>query len=68
MLFAGDAAAGAKGGRELRMTPRIVTDDLVTAKRSVARLAELEFGTAVFGHGPAVTGRPVDLFRALAAS
>jgi glyoxylase-like metal-dependent hydrolase (beta-lactamase superfamily II) len=65
VLFAGDAAAGGRG--KARPTPRLFTDDPATAATSVARLAELEFEVAVFGHGRAMTGRAVDAFRALAA-
>ncbi len=66
MLFVGDAAAGGRGGK-VRRTPRMFTDDMASAATSVARLAELEFEVAVFGHGRAVTGRAVDRFRELAA-
>ncbi|MDP9817449.1 MBL fold metallo-hydrolase [Spirilliplanes yamanashiensis] len=65
VLFAGDAAAG--GRRRLGSTPAMVTADHAAARRSVARLAELDFDTAVFGHGPAVRGRAVDRFREYAA-
>ena len=63
VLFAGDAA----GGGKVRSTPRAMTDDPAAARASVARLAELDFDVAVFGHGSAVVGRAVDRFRALAA-
>jgi glyoxylase-like metal-dependent hydrolase (beta-lactamase superfamily II) len=63
VLFAGDAAAG-RGGK-VRRTPRLLTDDVAAANASVARLAELEFEVAVFGHGSAVRGRAVDRFREL---
>ena len=65
VLFAGDAAAG-RGGK-VRRTPRLLTDDVAAADASVARLAELEFEVAVFGHGSAVRGRAVDQFRELAS-
>ena len=65
VLFAGDAAGG--GGGKVRATPRAMTDDLAAARTSVARLAELDFDVAVFGHGSAVRGRAVDRFRDLAA-
>ena len=65
VLFAGDAAAG--GRRRLGSTPAMVTADAAAARRSVARLAELDFETAVFGHGPAMRGRAVDHFRQYAA-
>jgi glyoxylase-like metal-dependent hydrolase (beta-lactamase superfamily II) len=62
VLFAGDAAAGGRGGR-IGRAPRMVTADLEEQERSVARLAGMEFEHAVFGHGRAVTGRAVDRFR-----
>ena len=62
VLFAGDAAAGKRGGR-VGAPPKMVTDDLEVAAGSVARLAGLDFEHAVFGHGRAVTGRAVDCFR-----
>jgi hypothetical protein len=42
------------------------TEDMAAAAASVARLAELQFEVAVFGHGRAVTGRAVDRFREFA--
>ena len=65
VLFAGDAAAG-RGGKA-RRTPRMLTDDVAAANASIARLVELEFEVAVFGHGSAVRGRAVDRFRELAS-
>ncbi|MFC4064839.1 MBL fold metallo-hydrolase [Actinoplanes subglobosus] len=61
VLFAGDAAASRRG----RVTgpPRVVTADPVRAGESLARLAELEFDHAVFGHGKAVSGLAVEAFR-----
>jgi glyoxylase-like metal-dependent hydrolase (beta-lactamase superfamily II) len=64
VLFAGDAASG--GGGKVRRTPRMLTDDVAAAQASVARLAELEFEVAVFGHGSAVRDRAIDRFRELA--
>jgi glyoxylase-like metal-dependent hydrolase (beta-lactamase superfamily II) len=64
VLFAGDAAAG--GRSKLRYAPRMVTEDREQLPRSVARLAELTFDVAVFGHGPAVRGGAVERFRELA--
>ncbi|MFI5494106.1 MBL fold metallo-hydrolase [Actinoplanes sp. NPDC051859] len=65
ILFAGDAAAGKRGGR-IGSTPKMVSDDLDQQRRSVEKLAGLDFDHAVFGHGPALTGRAVDAFRAYA--
>ncbi|MFC7533638.1 MBL fold metallo-hydrolase [Actinoplanes sp. GCM10030250] len=61
VLFAGDAAASRRG----RVTgpPRVVTADPAGAGNSLARLAELEFEHAVFGHGRAVTGMAAEVFR-----
>jgi len=66
VLFVGDAATGGRGGK-VRRTPGLFTEDMATAARSVARLAELEFEVAVFGHGRAITGRAVDRFRELSS-
>jgi glyoxylase-like metal-dependent hydrolase (beta-lactamase superfamily II) len=60
-LFAGDAAAGKRGG--VGSTPKMVSADLDQQAKSVARLAGLEFEHAVFGHGRAVSGRAVERFR-----
>jgi glyoxylase-like metal-dependent hydrolase (beta-lactamase superfamily II) len=62
ILFAGDAAAGKRGGR-IGSAPKMVSADLEEQAKSVARLAELEFEHAVFGHGRAVTGHAVERFR-----
>jgi glyoxylase-like metal-dependent hydrolase (beta-lactamase superfamily II) len=62
VLFVGDAASGRRGGR-VGASPRMVSDDPAREAMSVARLAELEFAHAVFGHGGAVSGRAVDRFR-----
>jgi len=67
VLFVGDAAGGGGRGGRVRRTPRLFNEDSPRAATSVARLAELEFEVAVFGHGRAVTGRAVDGFRRLAA-
>jgi glyoxylase-like metal-dependent hydrolase (beta-lactamase superfamily II) len=61
VLFAGDAAAGKRGG--VGSTPKMVSADLDQQAKSVARLAELDFEHAVFGHGRAVSGRAVERFR-----
>jgi glyoxylase-like metal-dependent hydrolase (beta-lactamase superfamily II) len=65
VLFAGDAAAGSKGA--VGSAPRAAADDLVALDRSVGKLAGLEFEHAVFGHGPAVSGRAVERFREYAS-
>ncbi|MEV4510417.1 MBL fold metallo-hydrolase [Dactylosporangium sp. NPDC049525] len=65
VLFAGDAAGG--GGTKVRRTPRLMTADAAAADAGVARLAQLRFEVAVFGHGAAVTAAAADRFRELAA-
>ncbi|GGM96748.1 glyoxylase-like metal-dependent hydrolase (beta-lactamase superfamily II) [Actinoplanes campanulatus] len=61
ILFAGDAAASRRG--QVTGPPGAVTADPARAGQSLARLAELEFDHAVFGHGRAVSGRAVGAFR-----
>ena len=61
ILFAGDAA-GSRRGR-VSAPPRPVTADPLRAGHSLARLAELEFEHAVFGHGRAVSGMAAEAFR-----
>jgi glyoxylase-like metal-dependent hydrolase (beta-lactamase superfamily II) len=65
LLFVGDAAASARS--KVRYAPRLVAEDHGAEKRSVAKLASLQFDVAVFGHGAPVTGRAVERFRELAA-
>jgi glyoxylase-like metal-dependent hydrolase (beta-lactamase superfamily II) len=68
VLFVGDAAAGGLGGGgNVRRTPRMFTEDVASAATSLARIADLEFEVAVFGHGRAVSGRACDRFRELVA-
>ena len=67
VLFAGDAAAGKRGGR-VGTAPKMVSADLDQQAKSVARLAGLDFEHAVFGHGRAVSGRAVERFREYVAS
>ena len=67
VLFAGDAAAGGGRGR-VRRPPGIMTADAAAARASLVRLAQESFDVAVFGHGPAVTGRAVDRFKELATA
>jgi glyoxylase-like metal-dependent hydrolase (beta-lactamase superfamily II) len=66
VLFAGDAAAGKRGGR-IGSAPKMVSADVDRQEESVARLAELTFEHAVFGHGGAVSGHAVERFREYAA-
>ena len=65
VLFAGDAAGSGRG--EVRPSPRVVTADRDAAARSLAKLAGLRFGAAVFGHGTPITGDAVARFRAAAS-
>jgi glyoxylase-like metal-dependent hydrolase (beta-lactamase superfamily II) len=67
VLFAGDAAAGGRGGR-VASAPRAMSADPSEQDRSIAKLATYDFDHAVFGHGPAVSGRAVDRFREYAAT
>jgi glyoxylase-like metal-dependent hydrolase (beta-lactamase superfamily II) len=67
VLFAGDAAAGGRGG-QVTSPPKMVSADLAEADRSIAKLAGLEFEHAAFGHGRAISGRAVERFRTYAAS
>jgi glyoxylase-like metal-dependent hydrolase (beta-lactamase superfamily II) len=67
ILFAGDAAAGARNGK-VHSTPRMAAADPAEMDRSVGRLASYDFEHAVFGHGRAVTGHAVDRFREYAAT
>lgn len=62
VLFAGDAAAG---GRTVRRSPGVMTEDRAVADESLRRLAALDFEVVVFGHGRAVTDGAADRFRAL---
>jgi len=65
VLFAGDAATSMRG--RVRKSPGAMTLDATRAAESLARLAQLDFDTVVFGHGKAVRGRAVDGFKALAS-
>ena len=66
VLFAGDAASGGRKGR-LRRSPRIVSEDREAESASVARLAELTFDAAVFGHGKSISRDAASRFREFAA-
>lgn len=59
VLIAGDAAARLLGRLELGS----VNADRAAARRSFGRLAELDFETACFGHGPVLRGRANAAFR-----
>jgi glyoxylase-like metal-dependent hydrolase (beta-lactamase superfamily II) len=66
VLFAGDAASGGRNGRP-RRSPRIITEDREAESASVARLAELTFEAAVFGHGKSISRDAASRFREFAA-
>ena len=55
VLFAGDTAGRLLGRLDLPI--RMFTEDIRQAKRSLRKLATLEFDTACFGHGRAMKGR-----------
>jgi glyoxylase-like metal-dependent hydrolase (beta-lactamase superfamily II) len=54
-LFAGDAMGRLLGRLDLPL--RMFTEDMREAKKSIRRLAGLEFNSACFGHGRAMVGR-----------
>ncbi|BCJ41623.1 hypothetical protein GCM10010168_53790 [Actinoplanes ianthinogenes] len=59
VLFAGDAATVADG----RVTAPRAAEDPARAAESLARLAERDFGHAVFGHGRPISGGAAARFR-----
>ena len=63
VLFAGDAV-----GNLGRLGPPLgtYTEDMDEAKRSIAKLAQLEFDVACFGHGGVIEGRAAAKLRGLA--
>lgn len=60
VLIAGDAAANL---RRLSTPFPYFTEDMAEAKRSIAKLAELDFDTACFGHGTVLRGGANAAFR-----
>ena len=66
VLFAGDAAGGRRNGR-IRRSPRQVTEDRAAELASIARLGNLSFESAVFGHGRAISREAAQRFREFAA-
>jgi glyoxylase-like metal-dependent hydrolase (beta-lactamase superfamily II) len=68
-LFVGDAALNILGPRaSTGRIAELVTVDQAAAAASFARLASLEFETALFGHGPPLTYGAAARFRAAARS
>jgi glyoxylase-like metal-dependent hydrolase (beta-lactamase superfamily II) len=63
VLFVGDAA---RNMNELANTPSAFAEDLSEAKRTIAKIAGLDFDTAVFGHGGVLRGKANAEFRKLA--
>src|SRR4029450_6738924 len=66
VLFARDAASGRRKGR-IRRSPRMVTEDRVAELASIARLGNLSFESAVFGHGKGISREAGQRVRGLAA-
>ncbi len=59
VLFVGDAAANVMG----RLNFGYSCEDMTAAKRSFRKLAELDFETAVFGHGLTIKRNAAERFR-----
>jgi glyoxylase-like metal-dependent hydrolase (beta-lactamase superfamily II) len=59
VLFVGDAATNMF--RRLNVAP--INEDDAAARASFAKLAELDFRVACFGHGSSIRGHAVDRFR-----
>lgn len=62
LLFVGDAAQNRKG---LNLPVPFFTEDMEQAKRTLSKIAELDFDVAVFGHGEVLKGRANAEFRRL---
>ena len=63
VLFVGDAA---RNMRRLANTPSAFAEDMPEARRTIAKIAGLDFDTAVFGHGGVLRGKANAEFRKLA--
>lgn len=63
VLFVGDAA---RNTRQLANTPPGFAEDMDEAKRTIRKIAALDFDTAVFGHGGVLRGKANAEFRKLA--
>ena len=59
LLIAADAASNF-----LRLSYPIIFEDIEEGRRTLRRLADLRFGTAVFGHGKPIIGGASERFRA----
>lgn len=64
LLFTGDALQFRQG--RLMRPHQVFSDDLAEARRSVARLAELDVDTICFAHYPALRGRAREALQGLA--
>jgi glyoxylase-like metal-dependent hydrolase (beta-lactamase superfamily II) len=62
VLFVGDAA---QHRSKLALPPPFFTEDMAQAKRTLGKIAELDFDTAVFGHGTVLRGKANTEFRKL---
>ncbi len=58
VLFAGDVASNL-----LRLSWSIIYEDFEEGKRSLAKVANLDFDVACFGHGKAIVGGAAEKFR-----
>ncbi|MFC3744737.1 MBL fold metallo-hydrolase [Paractinoplanes deccanensis] len=65
VLFAGDTASGTRDGK-VTLGPTQASVDPAEQGRSLRKLAGYDFEHALFGHGPAVSGRAAELLRAYA--
>jgi glyoxylase-like metal-dependent hydrolase (beta-lactamase superfamily II) len=63
LLFVGDAAQHRSG---LGLPNPAFTEDMDQAKRTLTKIAELDFDTAVFGHGTVLRGKANTEFRRFA--
>jgi len=65
VLFVGDAA---RNMRQLAITPSRFAEDMDEARRTIGKIAALDFDVAVFGHGGVLRGKANAEFRKLADS
>src|SRR5205823_1991286 len=63
LLMVGDAAGSLFGRVGLPLG--VYTEDMTEARRSVRKLAEVDFDVACFGHGPSIKGAASVRFRKL---
>lgn len=65
LVIVGDMLQRLKGG--VTLPNQFFSDDMTLARRSIARLAELDVDTIVFSHYPALHGGARDVLRSLAS-